>query len=187
MKTHGLMYVNGKRRPEYMAWCSMRQRCYDKKNEQYKNYGGRGIAVCHRWMKFENFFADMGERPSPKHSLDRYPNNDGNYEPGNVRWATTLEQSLNKRTSTKYNGKNVTVIERELGLSSGSVNVRLRQGWGIEKATTLRKTISNPINKELLISLYKSGKRVKEISKIMNTKYGTISSQIHNLRTQGKI
>jgi hypothetical protein len=82
---------------EYRAWAGMIQRCTNPKNARWADWGGRGISVCDRWHSFENFYADMGPRPSPDHSLDRYPNNDGNYEPGNVRWATRTEQQLNKR------------------------------------------------------------------------------------------
>lgn len=88
------------RTPEHVAWSSMLQRCENPKNPNYPNYGGRGISVCERWRaSFEAFLTDVGPRPSPKHSIDRHPNNDGNYEPGNVRWATISEQAWNKRSS----------------------------------------------------------------------------------------
>jgi hypothetical protein len=77
----------------------MKSRCYDSKRNGYKNYGGRGIKVCDRWLNsFENFLTDMGRKPGPEYSIDRI-DNDGNYEPGNCRWATMQEQSQNKRTS----------------------------------------------------------------------------------------
>lgn len=81
---------------EYKIWHSMKMRCTNDKVKAYKYYGGRGISVCERWMKFENFISDMGLRPTTKHSIDRYPNKDGNYEPGNCRWATSSEQSENR-------------------------------------------------------------------------------------------
>lgn len=81
--------------PEYHTWSSMIQRCGNSNNPAYKQYGARGIKVCKRWKKFRNFLLDMGKRPSPRHSLDRFPNNDGDYEPNNCRWATDREQSFN--------------------------------------------------------------------------------------------
>jgi hypothetical protein len=81
---------------EYKAWDSMHQRCNNKTRRDYANYGGRGITICARWQKYENFLADMGRKPSPELSLDRV-NNDGNYEPGNCRWATRWQQNNNSR------------------------------------------------------------------------------------------
>ena len=79
----------------YRSWKAMFSRCYAPRNVNYKYYGGIGIVVCDRWRKFENFYADIGDRPEGK-TLDRI-NPYGNYEPSNCRWATVSEQNLNKR------------------------------------------------------------------------------------------
>ncbi len=96
-KTHGLTNT-----PEHKIWKSMKARCNNPKSPFFKYYGGRGIRVCERWAtSFEAFLADMGNRPDPNLSIDRI-NNDGNYEPGNCRWATMKEQANNTRRSLKY-------------------------------------------------------------------------------------
>jgi len=76
-----------------------RCRATDPRDRRYRYYAGRGIKVCRRWFSFENFFVDMGARPSRRHSLDRYPDNDGDYKPGNVRWATQRQQLANRRNT----------------------------------------------------------------------------------------
>jgi hypothetical protein len=97
---HGYSNINGKRTPVYGSWFNMKQRCLNHNNPAYKNYGGRGITVCERWMKFKNFLEDMGERPEGK-TLDRI-DNDGNYEPSNCKWSTPKEQANNtKKILTK--------------------------------------------------------------------------------------
>jgi hypothetical protein len=84
------------KRSEYFIWKGMRSRCLNRRSRGYANYGGRGVGVCERWAVFENFLADMGPRPSSKHSLDRIDSN-GNYEPGNCRWAALDVQQVNRR------------------------------------------------------------------------------------------
>ncbi len=82
----------------YTTWASIQQRCTNSNASNYDRYGGQGIAVCDRWKSFASFFADMGERPEGT-SIDRHPNNTGNYEPGNCRWATPKEQQANRRAA----------------------------------------------------------------------------------------
>jgi hypothetical protein len=146
--THGMT-----RSPEFRCWKAMRERCYRRNATGYKNWGGRGITVCERWRdSFENFYADMGPRPSPKHSLDRYPDNDGNYEPGNVRWATFNQQASNRRKNAtlgvrsnsvwiEYRGTRVILADlvREFGADYLLVHSRLRRGWDVYAAMTTPK------------------------------------------------
>lgn len=93
--THGQTSAGG-RAPEYSSWANMHTRCENPNATHYDLYGARGIKVCGRWRSFEAFLADMGPKPTPGHSIDRI-NNDGNYEPGNCRWATDSEQMKNRR------------------------------------------------------------------------------------------
>ena len=126
------------RSPEYRAWWAMRTRCFNEKSENFEDYGGRGITVCKRWLKFENFLADMGPRPSAKHTLERM-NNDGDYTPRNCRWATNQEQQSNTRRTVwiTVKGKRMSVAQaaRACGLSYNVLRKRVQMfHWPIEKA-----------------------------------------------------
>ena len=121
--------------PIYQAWLDMRKRCRDVKRDDYYLYGGRGIKVCARWASFANFLADMGEHPKGL-SLER-ANNNGNYEPGNCRWATPQEQNLNTRAvriiSVSGQRDSLRGWARKLGIDPATLRKRLR-AWPIERA-----------------------------------------------------
>lgn len=126
--------------PTYRSWFSMKQRCYNPANIGYHNYGGRGIAVCERWLhSFENFYADMGQRPSLDYSIERMNNNKG-YSPDNCKWATRTEQQRNRRYNRLLTLHGTTMCLAEwtelLGLSEGLLFNRLRGGWSDERALT---------------------------------------------------
>ncbi len=126
-------------KPEYDVWSAIVQRCTNPKNPSWPRYGGRGIAVCEEWrLSFDAFFAAVGPRPSPKHSIERQDNNRG-YEPGNVKWATLLEQARNKRTNRYLTafGKTQTLSEwaREIGVGIATLISRIDIAkWPIELA-----------------------------------------------------
>lgn len=126
--------------PEYRAWCHMKERCSNPRVHNFHRYGGRGIRVCERWIdSFENFLADMGERPSPRHTLERKDRDKG-YEPGNCTWATSREQALNRHTNRiltfRGEAKPLTVWCDAFGISPKIVGTRLRRGWTVERALT---------------------------------------------------
>ena len=138
---HGHSY-RGKRSATYTSWQSMHQRCTNPKLAGYKDYGGRGIKVCERWRTFELFLEDMGERPKNK-TLDRYPDGNGNYEPGNCRWASRAQQASNRRrpegsTLTHSCGLIMTVAEWakewevRTGKSASLFRVRLKKGMTVD-------------------------------------------------------
>ena len=131
-----------RRSREYATWSNMLSRCYNQNTTEYHRYGGRGIYVCDRWRHdFTAFLADMGERPSSKHSIDRYPDNDGPYSPDNRRWATRTEQmrntSVNRVVVRQGEAKCVTEAAAEVGLSTSTITARLKRGMDDETALSL--------------------------------------------------
>lgn len=130
--THGL--TRGEVPPEYRIWTAIKSRCFNPQATAYIRYGGAGIVMVQAWRdNYEIFFAYVGSRPSSIHSIDRFPNNKGNYEPGNVRWATPIEQANNQCTNIviTLNGRSLTVAQwaRELDLNIYTLYQRVERGW----------------------------------------------------------
>lgn len=129
------------RTPTYRSWAHMNDRCSNPKSKDFYRYGGRGIAVCQRWRESYDFFLeDIGHRPSRDYSLDRFPDMNGNYEPGNVRWATKLEQANNTRTNRfiEFRGEIKTLAQwsRAFGFGAGRLRERIDRGWDLGRAMT---------------------------------------------------
>lgn len=128
---------------EYLIWMNMKTRCYNERYQLFHCYGGRGIRVCKKWKSdFRSFLTYVGKRPSKNHSIDRI-NNNGNYEPGNVRWATRKQQSRNRRCVLKITIKGVT---RPLprwsaisGIKCRTIWRRLKDGWSNHDAVFMKK------------------------------------------------
>lgn len=132
---HGLSKI-----PEYRIWQGMKSRCHSPTEQTFSYYGGRGIVVCERWRQsFKAFIEDVGRRPSNEHTIERI-DNDGNYEPGNVKWATHAEQVLNRRTTLKLTLHDQTkpLVEwaEITGIPYETLRSRIRDGWTDKKALT---------------------------------------------------
>lgn len=135
--------------PEFWIWSAAKGRCHNENDKRYHQYGGRGIKMCERWRdSFANFIADMGLKPTPDHSLDR-EDNDGDYEPGNCRWATGIDQANNTRRNLFIEafGKRQTLSQwaRELGMRPATIWHRIfRNNWDVERALTQKPRGNGP-------------------------------------------
>ncbi len=136
-KTHG----ETDKTTEYVIWADMRRRCRNPNDPAYHSYGGRGILVCDRWQNFEHFLADMGRRPSKRHSIERVDNDKG-YFPGNVVWATVEQQCNNRRTNIyiTFSGKSLTITQWAsiVGIKNRPLTRRYWLGWTPEDLLTIR-------------------------------------------------
>ncbi len=155
VKSCGCLYREGNNRthgmsnaPTWNSWSNMISRCYRTGDKDFHKYGGRGISVCEEWRgSFLSFYLHMGDRPKGK-SLDRIDVN-GNYGPGNCRWATPMEQNRNQRINVFYemDGKRMIAPDwaKHLGLRKGAINMRLKAGWDLRRALTTPKIPSGPV------------------------------------------
>lgn len=127
--------------PEYRTWANMIQRCTNPKNREYHNYGGRGITVCPEWVaSFAAFLSAVGPKPFPRAELDRFPDMNGGYFPGNVRWTTRTQNQRNKRTNVMLEFRGETMPSsawaERYGMHPTTLESRLRWGWSVERALT---------------------------------------------------
>lgn len=140
-KTHGL---TGSK--EYQTWSNMIQRCTNPKHSGFKNYGGRGIRVCERWKRFENFFIDMGPKPKPENQIGRRNNNLG-YQPDNCVWENRNQQMRNMRRNRLVTFEGVTLCcaewDEKMKFRPGTVSCRLHRGWSIGRALTALVVVNN--------------------------------------------
>ncbi len=132
--THGKSHS-----PVWLTWVNMRARCFKPGNRNYHNYGGRDITICDKWMTFEGFYEDMGDKPFPKAQLDRI-DVDGDYHKDNCRWVSNKQNANNKRNNRYiiYLGLTATLSQwcDAIGISGSMVRSRYYQGWGIEDMFT---------------------------------------------------
>lgn len=130
-KTHGLSKT-----PLYGVWKTMVGRCRNKNHTEFHRYGGRGISVCRRWLRFENFLADMGHRPTSWHSIERR-NNNGNYCKQNCFWSDQIQQANNRRNNhvIEFRGESLTLVQwsRKFGIDYSTLRNRIRYGWPIDE------------------------------------------------------
>lgn len=171
---------------EYVTWCDMLSRCNNPNNVAYPNYGGRGISVCERWLEFENFIADMGDKPLPNLTLDRI-DNDGNYELLNCKWATHHEQMLNRRNNhtIQFNGETKCLSEwaESQGILAATIHTRLKRGWSTKRALT----VLPPKKNHLTLTHNNVTRPLSEWSKMTGIKYATLKNRLRSGWTPAQI
>lgn len=169
------LHINRKEIPEYHTWKNMRARCNAPCNQGSRFYQSKGITVCERWDNFENFYADMGKKPTTAHSIDRI-NNDGNYEPSNCRWANHTQQANNKSNNKllNYEGAVWTIpdLARHLKVSIVALRKHLDKGRSVEEAL-------NRMDNNSFITYNGEKKSRKEWSEIFGIKIGNIHSRLN--------
>lgn len=177
-KTHGLSNSD-----EYHIWRGIKQRCRNPNNKDYHRYGARGIDILDEWFEsFESFYNYLGPRPSEQHSVERIDNH-GDYEPGNVKWATQKEQSNNTRSNhlIELNGniKTITEWEKESPVSRVTINRRLQEGWNVEEAIFLEPNTKRKTQQPRRFITY-NGKThsIQEWADILGIKYSTMKERL---------
>jgi hypothetical protein len=170
---------------EHGSWRGMWERVRGRTAKRKRNYKDRGITVCDRWKSFAAFLEDMGKKPTPKHTLDRFPNNDGNYEPTNCRWATPKEQSRNMRTTifVEYEGKRMPLMEvvETLGLKASVIRGRIVNGWSLEEAIAF-PTYGRNRRSYRSVAVKFAGKKIflHDLVKKLGLKYEVVYGRIKN-------
>lgn len=191
------------RHPLHSLWRGMVRRCSPGNHRTTKNYFDRGVRVCDRWRaSFESFVEDMGPRPSLQHSLDRFPNQRGNYEPGNVRWATMLEQQRNRTNNVRYSCRGRLYTVGELAEVPGApsfeaLKYRLRTGWSVGDAVDIPlggkrtraqrqgpRAIPRAIDVSSVLALHRSGVRVRDIARRLGVWPASVWKKLKRLRQQ---
>lgn len=154
--------ARGSMTSEYNSWRAMIARCSNRKNNRYPMYGGRGITVCDQWKTFGGFIADMGRKPTPRHSIDR-KNRNGNYEPSNCKWVDGVVQANNKSDNflISHNGLSLTLAQwsRKTGIGPSTIRARILSGVSPERALTTPPRASKlaPAQKDQAFRIYKAG------------------------------
>ncbi len=184
MRGNGSRVMHGQSKTRlYGIWSGMMDRCFNEKSEAYRHYGGRGITVHSSMQHFEGFRSVVGSRPGGM-TIERI-DNDGNYAPGNVRWATRKEQCRNTRVNhlVTYRGETRTLAEwaEILGIAQATLGYRLRDGWDVEKAFNTAVKEARP--HRMLTAEETASIRVSvETARALAAKYGVHSSTINRIR-----